>query len=323
MIKEILQYKNIGTPNYLIKVLQYANKKTLLQKDLQDLFFKESIDGRHVFDGGINFLLFIKVLKLDDNKILINNAFLHFLENEDLLIKKINKMFLSELKDDVEFKIIFNDSSVLYDEHDNLIVSNSAFKFKYSVIKQFLLDFKIIDKHPYINSNFLVNEQYKKYFSFVGAIKDVNKKTLSLEELRRRQEIQNQYGEDAERFVVDYEKSKFKSHDLVDAIEQISDLNVGAGYDVVSLMSDTSNYIDKFIEVKSYKGKKPYFHWSKNEVEKAQEIRDNYFLYLVNRDEIDSKNYSPLMIENPYLEVFNSLDWKKECEKWYFKKIID
>ena len=75
--------------------------------------------------------------------------------------------------------------------------------------------------------------------------------------------------------------------------------------------------------MKSYKGKKPYFHWSKNEVEKAQEIRDNYFLYLVNRDEIDSKNYSPLMIENPYLEVFNSLDWKKECEKWYFKKIID
>ena len=67
MIKEILQYKNIGTPNYLIKVLQYANKKTLSQKDLQDLFFKESIDGRHIFDGGIKFLLFINVLKLDNN----------------------------------------------------------------------------------------------------------------------------------------------------------------------------------------------------------------------------------------------------------------
>jgi hypothetical protein len=211
MIKEILQYKNIGTPNYLIKVLQYANKKTLSQKDLQDLFFKESIDGRHIFDGGIKFLLFIKVLKLDKNKILINNSFIHFLENEDLLIKKINKMFLSELKEDVEFKIIFNDSSVLYDENDNLIVSNSAFKFKYPVIRQFLLDFKIIDKHPYINNNFIVNEQYKRYFRHVSVIQDVNKKSLSLEELRRRQEIQNQYGEDAERFVVDYEKSKFKS----------------------------------------------------------------------------------------------------------------
>ena len=72
MIKEILHYKNIGTPNYLIKVLRYANKKSLSQRDLQDLFFKESIDGRHIFDGGINFLLFIKVLKLDNNKILIN-----------------------------------------------------------------------------------------------------------------------------------------------------------------------------------------------------------------------------------------------------------
>ena len=320
MIKEILQYKNIGTPNYLIKVLRYANKKSLSQRDLQDLFFKESIDGRHVFDGGINFLLYIKVLKLDNKKILINNSFLHFLQNEDLLIKKINKMFLLELKEDVEFKLIFNGSSVLYDESNNLIVSNSAFKFKYSVIRQFLLDFKILYKHPYINSNFLINEEYKKYFSFVGVSKDVNKKTLSLEELKRRQEIQNQYGEDAERFVVDYEKSKFKSHNLSEAIEQISDLNVGAGYDVVSLMNVNSKHIDKFIEVKSYAGKKPYFHWSKNEVKKAQEIRNNYYLYLVNRDEIDSKDYSPLMIENPYLEVFNSSDWKKECEKWYFIK---
>ena len=320
MIKEILQYKNIGTPNYLIKVLQYANKKTLSQKDLQDLFFKESIDGRHIFDGGIKFLLFINVLKLDNNKILINNSFLHFLENEDLLIKKINKMFLSELKEDVEFKIIFNGSSVLYDENDNLIVSNSAFKFKYPVIRQFLLDFKIIDKHPYINNNFIVNEQYKKYFRHVPVSLDVNKKSLTLEELKRRQEIQNQYGENAERFVVDYEKSKFKSHELVEAIEMISDLNVGAGYDVVSLISDDSNRIDKFIEVKSYQGKKPYFYWSKNEVRKANEIQENYFLYLVNRDEIDSKEYSPVMISNPYSEVFDSLDWKNECEKWYFTK---
>jgi hypothetical protein len=106
----------------------------------------------------------------------------------------------------------------------------------------------------------------------------------------------------------------------LDAIEQISDLNVGAGYDVVSLISDDSNRIDKFIEVKSYQGKKPYFYWSKNEVRKANEIQENYFLYLVNRDEIDSKEYSPVMISNPYSEVFDSLNWKKECEKWYFTK---
>ena len=56
------------------------------------------------------------------------------------------------------------------------------------------------------------------------------------------------------------------------------------------------------------------------EVEKAQEIRDNYFLYLVNRDEIDSRDYSPIMIPDPYSVVFDSLKWKKDCEKWYFIK---
>jgi len=37
-------------------------------------------------------------------------------------------------------------------------------------------------------------------------------------------------------------------------------------------------------------------------------------------DEIDAKDYSPIMIADPYSEVFDSLDWKKDCEKWYFIK---
>jgi hypothetical protein len=66
---------------------------------------------------------------------------------------------------------------------------------------------------------------------------------------------------------------------------QFSHIDVSAGYDIASLKDQGSSIIDKFIEVKSYSGS-PYFYWSKNEIEVAKQERDNYFLYLINRDEI-------------------------------------
>ena len=106
---------------------------------------------------------------------------------------------------------------------------------------------------------------------------------------------------------------------MVGAIEKISDLNVSAGYDVVSLQSNKSTEIDKFIEVKSYSDK-PSFYWSVNEVKKAKQEKNRYFLYLVNRNEIDNNGYNPVMIQDPYKNIFNSNNWEKNCESWFFKE---
>jgi hypothetical protein len=62
----------------------------------------------------------------------------------------------------------------------------------------------------------------------------------------------------------------------------------------------------------SYSGS-PYFYWSKNEIEVAKQERDNYFLYLINRDEISNKNYRPTMIQNPAKNILNNQNWKKDC----------
>jgi len=124
----------------------------------------------------------------------------------------------------------------------------------------------------------------------------------------------------AENFVVNYEKLQFKSHELVRAIEKISDLNASAGYDIASLLSNESSVIDKFIEVKSYSGS-PTFYWSSNEVDTAKKGKNKYFLYLVNRDLIDNLNYTPLMIQNPYKEIFMSSQWEMEAQNWKFQEI--
>jgi hypothetical protein len=76
--------------------------------------------------------------------------------------------------------------------------------------------------------------------------------------------------------------------------------------------------IGKYIEVKSYSGE-PYFYWSINEVKVAEKEKNNYFLYLVNRDEMGNNNYSPIIIKNPYESVFNNDEWSKEPQSWKFE----
>ncbi|CAB9544407.1 hypothetical protein BROOK1789C_1659, partial [Bathymodiolus brooksi thiotrophic gill symbiont] len=97
-----------------------------------------------------------------------------------------------------------------------------------------------------------------------------------------------------------------------------SEIDTKAGYDIQSYKSDNSFLLDKFIEVKSYSGD-PYFYWSRNEIKTAKQEKNNYFLYLVNRDEMGSDNYQPIIIQNPCKIVLSGNNWKKNCQNWKFE----
>ena len=87
---------------------------------------------------------------------------------------------------------------MLYEDNGTLVISNKAFKFKYANIRHFLLDFNVISKHPYILKNYVVMKGYKSYFDSVEISKNSNKRNLTLDELKKLQELKNQYGENAE-----------------------------------------------------------------------------------------------------------------------------
>ena len=74
---------------------------------------------------------------------------------------------------------------------------------------------------------------------------------------------------------------------------------------------------NRFIEVKSYDGETPYFFWSRNEYSVAKRKKDDYWLYLVNRSEMNKTEYVPIMIQNPYEEILsNDEKWDKQIEKY-------
>jgi hypothetical protein len=73
---------------------------------------------------------------------------------------------------------------------------------------------------------------------------------------------------------------------------------------------------DRFIEVKSFSGV-PSFHWSRNEMDVSRIMKSQYFLYLVDRSQMNKEGYAPLIIQNPYEHVLeNPLQWEKRIEEY-------
>ena len=64
-----------------------------------------------------------------------------------------------------------------------------------------------------------------------------------------------------------------------------------------------------------YEGEKSFF-WSKNEIDKAKELKDRYFLYLVNRKQIGTPSYKPHIIQNPFNRVVENDLWEIEPVNW-------
>jgi hypothetical protein len=135
-----------------------------------------------------------------------------------------------------------------------------------------------------------------------------------------RLERQRKQGDLAEAFVLELERRRMALHPRKERIRLISKLDVGAGYDILSFEATGSTRLDRHIEVKSYSGRLQFF-WSRTEIETAKRIGNGYYLYLVDMKRINHKGFMPIMIRNPYKEVFCCDLWKQEWETMHFKPL--
>lgn len=141
---------------------------------------------------------------------------------------------------------------------------------------------------------------------------------LSLERLKKQLEDNELAGEKAELFVVEYEKKRI-GHPLCEGIKRISEIDVAAGYDIVSFNSGDSPEPDRFIEVKAVSS--PGFFWSKNEFEIARLKGEMYYLYLVELGRISDPEYMPEIIQNPASSVMGSDEWYVEAQSYHIRHI--
>lgn len=198
--------------------------------------------------------------------------------------------------------------------HDAFIMSATTIKQRHACYRNVLTDYQVITLLP--DARYLVNEPLDKAIKTPTRHRAISEKQL----LKNLQEKREQ-GERGELFVLEYEKRRITNQALHDGIRRISIIDVSSGFDIVSYNGNGSTHIDRYIEVKTYKGSE-HFHWSQNEIEKAGLMGDAYYLYLVDDDCIDKEDYEPTIIQNPAQKVLVSEEWLKNPDSFSIEKVV-
>lgn len=189
-------------------------------------------------------------------------------------------------------------------------VQPHSFSISVSVFRNVLILFGALTPD---SSSYFISREYEKFFAECAK---VHSRQLSLEALKAQQRRNEEQGAIGEKFVLEYEKARLAGTGLEDLVKQISDIDVGAGYDIVSFANGDSADYDRFIEVKTYVGEE-HFYWSSNEIEKAKLLRNQYVLILVDANRINEHGYKPVEITNPSENIISCDQWRLTATSYF------
>jgi len=215
---------------------------------------------------------------------------------------------------------LFNSKNVQFKVKENLFfVKSNLIPFRSFPLRNLLLSLEFFKPDQNNPNHLLIGQSYNQLFEkFV--INHLNKRTnrkrqITIEKLKEGLKKKEQLGKEAELFILGYEKNRLKDHPFKTKIERIADEFVNAGFDIESFTGLNTLVPNRFIEVKSYSDQVS-FYWSRNEVDTAKELGEEYFLYLVDRSKYHLKGYEPMIVKNPYDRIFESEFWITETENW-------
>ncbi len=230
----------------------------------------------------------LQIIHFDSNRIEITDQGLLLRDKEpEERIIKIGELAIGYVIQDG----LLNCTEIKYSAESKFIeLPINAFTLSAAVFRNFLIS---IDAFFVINGKLIVSSAYEKCFEKQCSIV-TRKKTQAV--LLKQLEQQQLDGEKAELFVLEYENNKLINSGK--KAKRISQIDVSAGYDILSYQSSDSCEYDCYIEVKSFHGK-PHFYWSENEKKTSVLLGDAYYIYLVEIDALSSRDYKPLIIQNP------------------------
>ncbi|MFC1771357.1 DUF3883 domain-containing protein [Candidatus Margulisiibacteriota bacterium] len=299
--------------------LQYNQIKSLLEiiflsKEHDYHFIKNNyISFYQNFEATLSFLEKLSLIRINSGKIIIEkNKKKNNITNIENLLKGDN--FVSYLLERLlsqdnyffnEVKAFMNNFCFL-DEVKNYKPTTYV-RLKESGIRNFLMELGLIIYDNKEDCYRIKNDQskyLKKWF-------DISK--ISQKELTNILIKKNLLGEKAEKLVLEYEKKRLKKYpELIKNINYIAKTNISAGYDIKSFEASKNRKI-RYIEVKAVSIKDYMFQWSMNEIEVANFLGEQYYLYLlpvIGKDKFDINKLE--IILNPYKKVFKATStWEK------------
>ncbi|MEO6327485.1 MAG: DUF3883 domain-containing protein [Ginsengibacter sp.] len=325
MLEELLKFDKLGNKEelafFLFDGLITSERQDILS--LQKYCSSQIFSIARSFSGILSLCEFLSFVIIDNKTVQLNKEVfdptLFIKENYFEEYHFYEKLFNSLKKLEV-IESVFNENNLKFStKQSQYYILENKLPYKFFPVRNLLLSISFFQREPNLVNHLLIKKEFTNRFreSFVRGL-DLKKKTskkISLEDLKKGIYEKEQVGRQAELFVLQYEHTKLKQHPTLERVIRVSEDFVNAGYDIESFIDCDSIVIDKFIEVKSYNGEIA-FYWSRNEVEKSRELRDKYFLYLVDRSRITDMSYEPKKFQDPYKKIFESEFWKKETENW-------
>lgn len=239
------------------------------------------------------------------------------------LLKQPNEI---QIKEFLVNKLLSKRNIFIWEYLEKFSASNDKYIFEphisenlqYSNLRNLLIEFEFISYNR-SEKNYEIAEKYVPLF--VDIIKE---HFISPEKLKKIIEEQDKIGKCAELEIMNYEKSRLSSrNDLLSAIQHQSLKNVSAGYDIKSFtLSENSEVIERFIEVKAISNLEQKFYLTRNELETSRKFGLKYYLYLlpvIGKYKFDLTNL--IIIQDPSNIIFNSDIWMVECEQFLIKKV--
>jgi hypothetical protein len=314
MLEELKRFNTIGDKSgifYLAKLIfceGVSNEKLLKNKSLlnPDIRLNPALS--------LKFLIFLQIIEpvKDGFKLTKKGEYLQV----DFDVSFTNKIALLVIKSLIEQNILDINEIKIETRGSVLYYEISSFPLSAALFRNFLFEIGLLQNIKGVYYLQLPKEQEASLFNLIRR----KRRLISQEELLGNLEKQRAQGLLAEKWVLDYEKKRLAIPELKEKIRIISDIDVQAGFDIISFNDLNSLHYDRFIEVKSFIGS-IHFYWSKNESEIALIKGENYYLYLIDILQLGHVDYEPLIIQNPIKLLHEDPNWIVETQNYFISKI--
>ncbi len=226
--------------------------------------------------------------------------------NEHVIRKTITRLFADQL---------FTVEMFMFDIiHERYVFRNEYFPLSFAPLRNILISQGLFEVHHHVsNTEFFIHDRYVK---LIAPFCRQAKRSFGINQLKKKLEANIQAGEAAEQYVLEYERKRISYPILSEKIKIISDIDISAGYDIISFNSMQSRNYDRFIEVKAI-SRSSSFYFSANEFDTAKLKGVLYYLYLVDLKQIYDRTYAPIIINNPVTAIFSSDDWLIEPQSYH------
>lgn len=311
MLTELKRCNSIGNIAGIVFLISIMAEKNKISKD--EIRNRCALENDIIINcsGAVAFFEYLKLVNTTSDVVIPLpelNSLAH--KSDKMVIKRLAIMCINNLIIDGIFD---NDVTSFDTEKGHLSIKQSAFPLEYAAIRNFLTMISVFDKEK--DEKICINDDYELIWT--EQLQN-RKKKITIKQLLKQQMDQNKRGLEAEEFVLKLEKERLPQ--MASNIKRISDIDVAAGYDIISYENNTSERYDRFIEVKCYIGT-PHFFWSENEVDIARIKAEKYILCLVDYTRIEEAKYRPEIIRNPYKTIFDSNEWFVNPSSYIVQKI--